>query len=129
MKLLLDTHAVLWAAVQPARLGKAARAAIEAGSNRRLVSVASFWEMSIKHAKGRLPEAEQLLAAPEMLVTLLHAELAPISVAQAIAAPRIAWDHKDPFDRLLAAQAIEQRAVLVTCDPQFGAVEELGTLW
>ncbi|MDR3360832.1 MAG: type II toxin-antitoxin system VapC family toxin [Bifidobacteriaceae bacterium] len=129
MKVLLDTHAVLWAARAPERLGPAARAVIERLSTKRLVSDASCWELGIKFAKGKLPEAQTLLERwDELLASLAAAPLA-VGTTHALLAPRLDWGHPDPFDRVLAAQAITEGAVFVSRDAAFDAVEGLERIW
>lgn len=115
MKLLLDTHAVLWWQADDRRLSPAARAAI-ATADLVWVSAASGWEVAIKASLGRVRLDEPLaitVAADgftELPVTLTHA-------ARVQALPPL---HADPFDRLLVAQALVERATLVTRDAALG---------
>lgn len=125
--LLLDTHALLWAATDPARLSARAADLLADPDNVVLASTASAWELAIKHAGGRLAEAGPLLSSYEATVALhgfAHLDVRP---HHALAAPGLESDHRDPFDRMLAAQAILEDAVLVTADP---AVQNLpGVRW
>ena len=112
-RLLLDTHVVLWALAEPAKLTRPARTALEEAENEVFVSVVSGWEIAIKRALGKLEAPDDLEAAIRMqgfeplLVTFHHA-------AQAGSLPP---HHRDPFDRLLIAQAQAEGLVLVTRDP------------
>lgn len=128
MNLLLDTHVLLWWLDETDRVATDALAAMKEPSNDLFVSAASVWEMSTKHRLGRLPLPAGFLEGFDDLLPRIGMSGLPVSLAQA----RVAggWDtaHKDPFDRLLAAQARLEQMVLVTADPafrQFG----IPTLW
>lgn len=127
--LLLDTHAWVWAVTDPDRLPPAARTAMANPFNVLLVSAASVWEMAIKHRAGRWPEAEALLDQHGQLTEDLGAQDRPITAADAVRAGGLAWEHRDPFDRMLAAQAFLSTAVLVTRDTVFADLAGLPTLW
>ncbi|MEM9606926.1 MAG: type II toxin-antitoxin system VapC family toxin [Actinomycetota bacterium] len=128
-RLLLDTHAMVWAATQPDRLGDVARNAIEEPTNVVLVSAASAWELSTKFRLGRFPEAEPLVAQYQLVVEQLRAENLPIEAAHALRAGSLVWSHRDPFDRMLAAQALLSDAVLVTRDRAFAELGGLRLVW
>ena len=110
--LLLDTHVALWMVGSPERLGMNARAAIDRGDNNVLVSVASVWEASIKVALGKL------VAPPTVWdeVERSGVRIVAIERVDAVAAAALPAHHRDPFDRMLIAQAVERGAVLVTAD-------------
>jgi PIN domain nuclease of toxin-antitoxin system len=127
--LLLDTHAYVWALTAPDRLSDRARTAITDVGNQLLVSAASMWEMAIKHRAGRWPAAEPLLGQHDMYCKRLGAEQQPISALDAIRAGGMTWSHADPFDRMLAAQAMLGQATLVTRDEVFAELPGLQTLW
>jgi PIN domain nuclease of toxin-antitoxin system len=127
--LLLDTHALAWAIGRPERLGERARAAIEEPTNHLLASAASAWELSTKVRLGRFREAEPLVAQYPSLIAELGAEPLPMSDRHALRAGGLAWEHRDPFDRMLAAQALLEHATLVTRDDAFHALAGLDTLW
>jgi len=121
VKLLLDTHVVLWSASDPDRLASAARAAIEDGTSDVLVSTVSAWEIAIKQSIGKLElakPAEQWL--PEVL-RRSGFEVAELGLASALRVRGLPWHHRDPFDRLLIAQALEEGYTLVTHDDAFVA--------
>lgn len=116
MKLLLDTHLLLWAAGQPERLSSPARTFIEDPAHQLLFSAASLWEIAIKHALGR----SDFRADPALLRRGLldngYQELA-ITGAHAVAVGNLPPLHRDPFDRMLIAQAGAFGALLLTADP------------
>ena len=116
MKLLLDTHLLLWAAGQPENLSPAARQQLEAPENELLFSAASLWEIAIKHGLGR----DDFRVAPRLLRRGLldngYIEL-PITSAHAVALDSLPPIHKDPFDRMLVAQSITEGVTLLTADP------------
>ena len=115
MNLLLDTHVFLWAVDNNPNLSPAAREAIVDGHNIVYVSAATAWEISIKQAIGklRIPQSDYL----EEL--RLH-RLTPLSITteHALAVENLPPHHKDPFDRMLIAQAQEEKLTLVTRDPR-----------
>jgi PIN domain nuclease of toxin-antitoxin system len=115
MKLLLDTHLLLWAAGRPSRLPATARKLIDAPSNELLFSAASIWEVAIKRGLGR----SDFQADPRLLRRGLldngYAEL-PILSDHVVALDSLPPIHKDPFDRLLVAQATVEGITLLTVD-------------
>jgi len=129
VRLLLDTHTFLWAASDPARLGDRARTLILDPANERLLSVASAWEMSIKHRTGKLrlepsPHefiAEQLARLQATVLSIELRRLAPVA--------SLPLHHRDPFDRLLIAQALVEGVPLLSCDPALDAYEGLVRVW
>lgn len=128
LRLLLDTHAFLWALGEPDKLSPRARAAIEDPRNLRLVSSVSVWEIAIKHRLGRLPGAEVVLGTFARHLRTLRAEELPLSAEHAVCAGSLPHPHRDPFDRALAAQARIEGALLVSGDR---ALDSLGCarLW
>ena len=119
--LLLDTHALLWALVSPQELSKTARKQLQNRSNTLLVSAASAWEIATKSRLGRLDEAAEVVAGYAEHIERLGAHEAPITSAQALVAGGFALDHRDPFDRMIAAQALLLGVPVVTRDPAFAA--------
>ena len=126
---LLDTHAFAWAVGQPDRLGPRARSTIEDPSSHLLVSAASAWELSAKVRLGRFAEAEPLVAQWGSVVAELGAEPLPITAAHALRAGGLTWTQRDPFDRMLAAQALLEHAVLITRDEAFTALGGIDIVW
>jgi PIN domain nuclease of toxin-antitoxin system len=116
VKLLLDTHLLLWAAGQPDQLSGTARQLLEDPRNELLFSSASLWEVAIKRNLGR----EDFRADPRLLRRGLldngYSEL-PITSEHAVAVDGLPPIHKDPFDRILVAQAMVEGVALLTADP------------
>ena len=110
MRLLLDTHALLWSLAEPSRLSEEARAAIEDGRNDVFVSAASAWEIAIKRAGGTLEAPEDLT---QQLDVAAFRPLA-ITLDHALAAGALPLHHRDPFDRMLAAQAALEGLTIVS---------------
>ena len=113
MKLILDTHVLLWWLDDPKLLSKDAQQALTDPSNDVFVSSAVLWEIAIKHGLGKLSVSASVVAAA--LATTGFKPLA-ITFAHAIAAGGLPLHHRDPFDRMLIAQTIEESSCLVTRD-------------
>ena len=126
--LLLDTHALLWWLLDSPQLSAPARAAIAAPEQRVLVSAASAWELGTKFRIGKLPEAEDIVVNLGAYLRKQRFEVLPIGLEHALAAGRLPGPHRDPFDRMLMAQATIERATVVTTDPVF-ADYGLVVLW
>jgi len=122
VRLLVDTHAVFWATMERAYLSRAAREAVESEENDVFVSVASAWEIAIKVGLGKWPEARDLLFDFERHMDDAGFDLLPITVAHARAAGLMGATHRDPFDRILAAQATIDGLVPVTADPKLATL-------
>ncbi|MBB5208472.1 PIN domain-containing protein [Chiayiivirga flava] len=128
MKLLLDTHALLWWFTDDPRLSAPARRAIGDGDNVVLVSAASAWEIAIKHRLGKLGEARAVIPRYDELCAADGFTHLPITRAHAFMAGSISAMHRDPFDRMLAAQAHIEDAHLVSCDAAIAALG-IDPLW
>jgi PIN domain nuclease of toxin-antitoxin system len=115
VKLLLDTHLLLWAAHDPKRLTKVARSLIESSENELVFSAASFWEITIKQNLGRQDFRVDARLLRRGLLDNGYDEL-PITSEHAINTDQLAHTHKDPFDRILLAQAMVEGITLVTND-------------
>jgi len=116
-RFLVDTHAVLWWLEDAPALSGVARAAIADPANEPLVSAASLWEIAIKRSLGKLSVPEEL---PDEIVDAGFAWL-PVAAAHAWAARDLPPHHRDPFDRILIAQAAHERLPLLTRDERFAA--------
>jgi PIN domain nuclease of toxin-antitoxin system len=117
MKLLLDTHVLLWAAGAPDHLPAAARAMIEDPEHQLFFSAASMWEIAIKQGLGRSDFRADPALVRRGLLDNGYAELA-ITGRHAVAVAGLPPLHKDPFDRMLVAQAIADGLLLLTVDPE-----------
>jgi PIN domain nuclease of toxin-antitoxin system len=115
MKLLLDTHIVLWAAGQPEKLSESARTLLTAPENILFFSAASIWEIVIKRGLGRDDFKVDPHRLRKMLVTHGYTEL-PVTAEHALKVETLPMLHKDPFDRLLLAQARAEGMLLLTID-------------
>jgi len=115
MKLLLDTHLLLWAAGEPRRLSKRARTLIDNPDNELLFSAASLWEVAIKRGLGREDLKVDARLLRRGLLDNGYSEL-PIISDHVVATESLPPIHKDPFDRVLVAQATIEGVTLLTID-------------
>ena len=115
MRLLLDTHLLLWAAASSRRLPREARELLEEGSNDAYYSAASIWEIAIKSSLGRKDFRVDLAALLSTLPAMGLVEL-PVTAAHAAGVTRLLPIHRDPFDRLLIAQSIAEPLTLLSND-------------
>lgn len=132
MKLLLDTHALLWALISPDQLSKKAVRAIESPDNEIYVSTLSLWEISIKFNLGKIALKGITPAdLPDAIERTGFQLLAPTANEYASFYQLPRHMHKDPFDRMLIWQSLQQSLTLVTMDGDIGAYQSLGlqTLW
>lgn len=124
MRILLDTHILIWAVTTPERLGSEAETTIRDPANEVLFSAASIWEIAIKAALRR----RDFETRPEFVAEEAHdigfIEL-PVNSSVASRVANLPLIHRDPFDRLLVAQAIAEPAVLFTADARLSAYSEL----
>ena len=116
MNLLLDTHAWLWMMIEPKRLGRKTRALLANRDHRFWLSIASVWEIALKHAAGRLTLPEAPLPYIQSRTREDGIALLPVQIEHVCAAALLPRHHSDPFDRLLVAQAQAEALVLLTHD-------------
>ena len=128
MRLLLDTHVLLWWWANDPQLSEAARTAMLDETNEVHVSAASAWEIATKQRIGKLPMWPMQSGGFNELVAADGFVHLPVGAAHAWRAGSLAWAHRDPFDRILAAQATLDRLVLVSRDPAFADLP-VSTLW
>ena len=119
MRLLLDTHAFLWWLADSRRLSAMAHKLIADEANSLFVSAASAWEIATKHRIGKLPEAAGLALNVAGTIRGQGFEELPITVADAERSGRLPGPHRDPFDRMLIAQAVSRELALVSNDRAF----------
>ena len=123
MQVLLDTCAVIWATLSSKAISTKARKLLADESNTILVSAASAWEIATKVRSGKMPEAEQLERNFLETMAIAGYTLLAIDAACALRAARLPGSHRDPFDRMIAAQALELDIPVITPDKlldQFG---------
>ncbi len=120
MKLLLDTHLLLWAAGRTDRLSAAARDLLDDPGNAPLFSAASLWEIAIKRGLNRADFRVDPRLLRRGLLDNGYAEL-PVTSAHAVSIETLPALHKDPFDRMLIAQAMAEGILLLTSDPVVAA--------
>jgi PIN domain nuclease of toxin-antitoxin system len=120
---LLDTHTLLWAVINPSNLGAEAFRLIDDRASNILVSAASAWEIATKVRNGRLPGAETFEHSFVSTVNDLGYNLLSIDTETALRAARLTGNHRDPFDRMIAAHALAFDIPVISIDPkldQFG---------
>ena len=115
---LLDSHVLLWWWFDPDRLTSQVRSLLIDSNSAVLVSAASIWELSLKHHQGKLPELDNAIRDLPSLLEADGFQPLPISIAHGLRAGGYSQPHRDPFDRMLAAQAELEGLVLMTADPQ-----------
>lgn len=121
MRLLLDTHVFIWWAGQQENLSATALYALKDEANELVLSVASVWEMQIKVQLGKLRLSRPLRELVESQVLTNDLKILPVELAHVLVLDTLPFHHKDPFDRLLIAQSIQEDVTLVSADPEFPA--------
>jgi PIN domain nuclease of toxin-antitoxin system len=118
MKYLLDSHTLLWTLDSPSKLSRLARQVIDDRASTLFVSIATPWELAIKTNSGRL-DVRELLTAFDRSLSFAGYQLLETTVTQVVRAGLLPLHHRDPFDRLLAAQALELDLPLLSSDRIF----------
>jgi PIN domain nuclease of toxin-antitoxin system len=121
VRLLLDTHALIWWLAADNALSSTARSAIADPANDIFVSAASAWEIATKHRIGKLPQAALLAADVAGFVAAEGFNEFPVSIRHGQLAGNLPRIHKDPFDRMLIAQAVTADMTIVSNETLFGA--------
>ncbi|MEG3896196.1 MULTISPECIES: type II toxin-antitoxin system VapC family toxin [unclassified Microcoleus] len=129
MKLLLDTQCWLWWFAQPERLSEEAIAQIVDETNELWFSVASIWEIGIKVAIGKLPLPDPIDSYINSRMVQLGVQYLEITAAHALRAAALPLHHRDPFDRMLIAQAQVEDMTLVSADSMFKQYSDISLLW
>ncbi|MBI3465847.1 MAG: type II toxin-antitoxin system VapC family toxin [Planctomycetes bacterium] len=119
MRLLLDSHILLWAVDQPSQLSTAAALALQDPTNDLLVSAGSIWEIAIKVGLKKLTLSFPYKQWLNTALTDLTATLLPITVDYVDLLTTLPLHHRDPFDRLMVAQAVVEQVSIVSSDPAF----------
>lgn len=121
MKLLLDTHALIWSVDDPAKLSVAAAAAVNDPSNDRMMSAATIWELAIKAGMGKITLLPSYWPWMEKAIRVLGLGIIPVTVEYAERQVVLPTHHKDPFDRLMIAQALVDGIPIISNDVIFDA--------
>jgi PIN domain nuclease of toxin-antitoxin system len=119
MRFLLDTHTLLWSFNDSPSLSPRARRLIEEGRNEILVSAASAWEIATKVRLGKLPTGDELITDLDRYLAQMRCEALSISIDHAVRAGRLSGEHRDPFDRMLIAQAQAENLAIISSDRIF----------
>ena len=127
-RLLLDTHAFLWWAMDDPRLSRAACAAISQPDNDCFLSTASTWEMAIKASLGKLEVAGDLQRFVRQQMSANRFRLLTVELPHSLRVAELPWHHRDPFDRLLVAQCQLESLTLLSADDQLHAYD-VPVLW
>lgn len=128
-RLMLDTHVLLWALTEPARLSRPIRAAVADRRTKLFVSAASAWEIATKQRLGKLPQAEVLTRAYRQHLARLTVESILVTDDHSLLAGSMEWHHRDPFDRMIAAQCMMESLPLATADEAFTTLSGVQVLW
>lgn len=126
---MLDTHALLWVLLTPERIPSRTLDLIQQSGTELWVSAASAWEIGTKFRLGKLPAAEAVIQGYEDHLRRLRVEELPVSGRHALAAGLLTWEHRDPFDRMLASQCMIESLGLVTADGAFKQLPGLNLVW
>ena len=123
MNFILDTHSFLWFIAGDERLSSRARQFISDTANSPFLSIASLWEMAIKLSIGKLKLAQPIEVMIPYQMEINGIRLLDIKLEHVVIVATLPYHHRDPFDRLLIAQAMAEQMPIVTRDTQFGAYD------
>jgi len=129
VRYLLDTHTLLWAVQKDVKLSKNALKIVDNADETLFVSAVSAYEIMYKHKLGKLAGYNDVAEKYFEILDELGVEELPISSKHAHFAGKFEWSHRDPFDRLLAAQAVTDNLTLLTNDPVFQDLSWVNVLW
>lgn len=128
-RILLDTHALLWYDLEPDRLPTSSRELIQRRDTIVLCSAASIYELWQKAMKQKSPIRPEHVESIIRHIPVYGFSLLPIGVNHAASAATLEWSNRDPFDRIIAAQAIAESCGLVTCDAAFSTLKNVKIVW
>lgn len=129
IRLLIDTHVLLWLLLTPDRVPDRTREQLSDPTADVFVSAASAWEIATKYRLGKLAGAESVVAGyPEHLDRLRATEM-PVTSRHALTAGMLTWEHRDPFDRMIVSQSMIESVPLVTADAAMAAFPGVRIIW
>lgn len=128
-RLMIDTHVLLWMLTDQSRLPRQLRQRLVGRETDLFVSAASAWEVGTKHRLGKLPQADVLMQGYQQHVARLGVESLDVTSEHALLAGSMEWPHRDPFDRMIAAQCMIESLPLVTKDEVFATAAGIKVVW
>lgn len=128
-RILIDTHVVLWMLLDPANIPDETLELVRDPGTELLISAASAWEIGTKYRLGKLADAHAVVHGYAGHLARLRATELPISAHHALTAGLLSWEHRDPFDRVIAAQALLESVPLVTTDRALAAFPGIQVIW
>lgn len=128
-RILIDTHVVLWMLLDPANIPDKTLELVRHPGTELLISAASAWEIGTKYRLGKLADAHAVVHGYGGHLARLRATELPISAHHALTAGLLSWEHRDPFDRVIAAQALLESVPLVTTDRALAAFPGIQVIW
>jgi PIN domain nuclease of toxin-antitoxin system len=128
-RILIDTHVVLWMLLDPANIPDKTLELVRDPGTELLISAASAWEIGTKYRLGKLTEAHAVVHGYAGHLARLRATELPISAHHALTAGLLSWEHRDPFDRVIAAQALLESVPLATTDRALAAFPGIQVIW
>lgn len=128
-RLMIDTHVLLWMLTDPSRFPRRLRERLADRETDLFVSAASAWEVGTKHRLGKLPQADGLVQGYQQHAARLGVESLSVTAEHALLAGAMEWPHRDPFDRVIAAQCMIESLPLVTKDEAFATAPGIRVVW
>jgi PIN domain nuclease of toxin-antitoxin system len=128
-RILIDTHVVLWMLLDPANIPDKTLELVRDPGTELLISAASAWEIGTKYRLGKLADAHAVVHGYAGHLARLRATELPISAHHALTAGLLSWEHRDPFDRVIAAQALLESVPLVTTDRALATFPGIQVIW
>ncbi len=119
MEYLLDSHTLIWAMDCPEKLSTHASLLLQDSDNHLKIRAGSIWEIAIKVSKGRLPLSLPYREWIDLTIPTLQLDVLPITLERAERLAQLPFHHREPFDRLIAVQSLEERLPLLSCDLAF----------